>query len=180
MKRYKHPEVAALLCAALLLVACSGSTKHRPASPPSLASSPGAGDVAATASSPAPAATIPSGSIVPAATASALPTIAAAATPAPQTASRVETVKLVYDILLDRYYKPLKPDDLLGNAWSGASAAAGGGGASPKLSGDRNADWQSFAAAYDGLFTKSGKSAGTQIAFGAVQSMIRGLHDDHT
>jgi carboxyl-terminal processing protease len=179
MKPYKRPAISAWFCLALLLVACSGGKKNQPGSPSTVASSPSVG-AAATASSPAPATITPSGTIVPAGTASALSPIAAAATPAPQTASRVETVKLVYDILLDRYYKPLKPDDLLDSAWSGASAAAGGGGASPKLSGDRKADWQSFAAAYDGLFAKSGKSAGTQIAFGAVQAMIRGLHDDHT
>jgi carboxyl-terminal processing protease len=89
-------------------------------------------------------------------------------------------VKLVYDILLDRYVKQLKPDELVNAAWRGASDAAGGSVQGPKLTGDRTADWQAFAAAYQQLYTKNSSSPGTTLAFAAAKSMIAGLHDDHT
>src|SRR5581483_7311361 len=162
----------------------SGGTKNAPPSPSATAAAgapastatpgPGNADSAAAATSAAPA------SVLPSATAAALATIPPATTPVPQTSSRVETVKLVYDILLDRYLKPLKPDDLLNNAWQGASDAASASVAAPKFNGDRNADWQTFAAAYQQLYSKNGGGPGTTLAFASAKRMISGLHDDHT
>lgn len=179
MERKLRPWVA-LIIGALLLAACSGG--KRAATPV-----PGSPAAQATAAATAPGATgVPRGSVAPSAAATPLsaatplPTAAAGTTPAPPTASRVETVKLVYDILLDRYYKPLTPNALLNNAWRGANDAAGGGVAAPKLSGDRNTDWTAFATQYAQLFAKSGAAQGTQTAFAAAKAMIDGLHDDHT
>jgi len=67
--------------------------------------------------------------------------------------------------------------------WKGATQATRGGGQvdSPKLSGDRNADWQAFGAQYQQLFDNSGGSVqGPALAFGAIDAMAVGLHDDHT
>ncbi|MHB8576527.1 MAG: S41 family peptidase [Dehalococcoidia bacterium] len=183
-----------MLCAGL--VACGGKKQVTPAAPavgrPSAASpvaggaaAPGSpplggtpGSAATGASSPGATATGASSPGAPTATAQT-----AAGTPAPLSASRVETVKTVYDILLDRYYRPLKSNDLLSNAWHGASQAASRGSGqvnAPKLSGDRAADWRAFSDQYAQLFAKAGGTPGTDLAFGAVQAMADGLHDDHT
>ena len=182
MRGRPSPAIALLCGVALLAAACTGGSKVRTPSPSatSAATSPSVNSAAAPSAVRASGTSLPSGSVVPTAAATALATIPPAATPVPQTPSRVETVKLVYDILLDRYVKPLKPDDLLHDAWQGASDAANGSVAAPKLSGDRNADWQAFATAYQQLYAKSGSGPGTALAFAAAKRMIAGLHDDHT
>jgi carboxyl-terminal processing protease len=163
-----------LLALAVLVAACSSGAKK----PAPAATTASTGTTAATA---APAGAPQSGT--PAATsaaASGQATAASAATAQPISASRIETVKLAYDLLLDRYVKPLKSNDLLSAAWSAASHEAGGQVAAPKLGGDRNADWQAFSAQYQQLFSHGGQSDGKTVAFAAVDAMATSLHDDHT
>lgn len=180
-RRGAWPLLAAL-CAVLLL-GCTGEKKAQPAPTPTP-------NVGSTVTAAAPPAGPPGGSGSPttavgaaAGPALATATPAATATP-PLSASRVETVKLVADLLLDRYYKPLKSNDVLNNAWKGAAQAAGRAGgqvAGPKLSGDRTADWGAFRTQYEQLYTQAaGNVQGTALAFGAAEQMAAGLHDDHT
>jgi len=162
--------IVAFLSAVLALTACSKSAP-RPSPTASATLTP-----AATAASTPGTTSVPPTSIAPpAAAATPLP-----ATPAALSPSRVETVKLVYDILLERYYRPLKSDTLLAEAWRAAANAAGVSLPAPRFTGDAVTDWQAFAAAYAQLFTRSGAQTGTEIAFAAARAMIDGLRDDHT
>jgi carboxyl-terminal processing protease len=162
-KRGKATLVAVCLLALLPLACSRGTSRSTPSETVARSTTSGA---AATAVSP------PSSTSV------------AAATPAPPSASRVETVKIAFDLLLDRYYKPLKSSDLLQSAWKGATAASGSAAeqiSAPKLIGDKNSDWQSFRDQYEQLYGKAAASVdGTAVAFGAVDAMASGLHDDHT
>jgi carboxyl-terminal processing protease len=163
--------IVSFLGAILALSACS---KSSPQSSPTTSTTPAP---AANAVAVTPGATtIPPTSVAPsAAAATTLP-----ATPAALSPSRIETVKLVYDILRERYYKPLKSDALLAEAWRGASGAAGVSLATPRFTGNSVTDWQTFAGAYAQLFSRSGAQTGTELAFAAARAMIDSLHDDHT
>jgi len=165
--RRRRLPLAALTCLAVLLLACSGK-KAAPAPATTLTPRVVAGTVVAG---------VPNGGSTPSA-------LTSAATAQPLSASRVETVKTVYDLLLDRYYRPLKPNDLLASAWAGAKQAAGSGAGNqpaPKLTGDRTLDWEAYRTQYEQLYRRAaGAVQGTALAFGAVQSMTAGLNDDHT
>src|SRR5947209_6108165 len=112
-------SLTAVLLTAALVLACTGG-KQRVVAPGS--------NAANTSATVAAGATAAAGVQAP---------LAADTLPAP-TPSRAETVKIVYDDLLDRYYKPLKSSDVLNNAWKGATQAAHGGSgvSAPRLSGD--------------------------------------------
>ncbi len=167
--------LAVACAAAVLAVACTGGNNRKATGGTAVTTA------AATVAAPSPAAAGSAANSGTSLAGAASPPVAAS-TPE-QSPSRVETVKEAYDLLLDRYYKPLKSSDLLTSAWKGATQATKGGGQvdAPKLSGDRNADWQAFSAQYQQLFDKSGGSVqGPALAFGAIDAMAVGLHDDHT
>jgi len=164
----------------LLLAACSGnSATNRANNTAPAPPTPAVGSV--TPGSPAP----PVGTAGARSSATAGPA-PPGATPAPQalSPSRVETVKLATEVLLDRYYKPLNSNDLLNAAWRGASGKAPPAAAqvtAPRLTGNRDADWSAFSAAYQQLYNRAGGAvSGTDLSFAAVQAMITSLHDDHT
>jgi hypothetical protein len=94
----------------------------------------------------------------------------------------VDTVRVAYELLINKYYKPVKSNDLLRAAWEGVVqelAREGGSdpGTAPALTGDRQADIKAFSDAFGAATADNDKA---KIAFAAVQSMARSLHDDHT
>jgi Peptidase family S41 len=94
----------------------------------------------------------------------------------------VDTVRVAFELLMDKYYKPIKSNDLLHAAWDGTVqelSREGGSdpGTAPALSGDREADIKAFSDAFESATAGADKA---KVAFAAVQSMARSLHDDHT
>jgi len=94
----------------------------------------------------------------------------------------IETVRIAYNLLINKYYKPVKSNDLLRAAWEGTVQELlrqGGSdtGNAPKLTGDKDADFRAFATSFNAAATRGDKA---QYAFSAVQSMVQSLHDDHT
>lgn len=94
----------------------------------------------------------------------------------------LETVRAALNLLLDQYYKPLKPNDLLQQAWSGViqELQRQGGvdsGNAPKLTGDRAADFKAFSESFNKTATRGDPAA---YANSAVTVMAKSLLDDHT
>jgi peptidase S41-like protein len=94
----------------------------------------------------------------------------------------IETVRVAYNLLMDKYYKPLKSNDLLRAAWDGAvqEVSREGGtssGSAPAFSGDHAADFKAFSDGFNSLVLGADR---TKCAFAAVEGMTRSLHDDHT
>jgi hypothetical protein len=94
----------------------------------------------------------------------------------------LDTVRMAYTLLLDKYYKPLKSDDLLHTAWSGVMDEAGKSANhtaadAPKLTGQRDADFAAFSSSFDAA---TGQGDKAKYAFAAVDAMARSLNDDHT
>lgn len=90
----------------------------------------------------------------------------------------LETVRIAFNLLMDKYYKPLKSNELLQAAWDGvAGQASGAGNSAPALTGNRTADFQAFSDSFNRV-AAHGDAAG--IADAAVNSMIQSLGDDHT
>jgi C-terminal processing protease CtpA/Prc len=94
----------------------------------------------------------------------------------------LETVRVAYQLLMSKYYKPIKSDDLLRAAWDGVVqelVREGGSdtGAAPKLTGDQDADFKAFGDSFNSVSAGHDKA---KFAFAAVTSMARSLHDDHT
>jgi len=144
---------ALILAAALLAAACTGA---KPPAAPSPSASVGA------------AASVPGGLVTPQ---------DLAAQP-----GGLETVRVAYQLLMDKYYKPVKSNDLLRAAWDGVvqELVRGGGsdnGVAPALTGDRIADFKAFSDSFNSV-TAGGDKA--KYAFSAAGSMARSLGDDHT
>lgn len=94
----------------------------------------------------------------------------------------LETVRVAYQLLMDKYYKPIKSNDLLRAAWDGVvqelvKEGGSDNGVSPTLTGDRDADFKAFGDSFNAVAAGGDKS---KFAFAAVTSMARSLHDDHT
>jgi Peptidase family S41 len=94
----------------------------------------------------------------------------------------VDTIRTAFELLMDKYYKPVKSIDLLRAAWDGTVqelSREGGSdpGTAPALTGDREADIKAFTDAFESATAGADKA---KVAFAAVQSMARSLHDDHT
>ncbi|MGI8551756.1 MAG: S41 family peptidase [Dehalococcoidia bacterium] len=94
----------------------------------------------------------------------------------------LETVRIAYNLLLDKFFKPLKSNDLLRAAWDGViqEVVRQGGsdnGDGPKLTGDRAADFRAFSDSFNSVAIRGDKA---QVAFSAVNSMAQSLGDDHT
>lgn len=92
------------------------------------------------------------------------------------------TVRIAYNLLLDKYYKPLKSNDLLKLGWQGVvqEVVREGGsdnGNAPKLAGDRNADFKAFSASFNSIAPRGDPA---KYAFAAVGAMAQSLNDDHT
>ena len=94
----------------------------------------------------------------------------------------LETVRIAYNLLLDKYYKPVRSNDLLKVAWQGVvqEVVREGGsdnGNAPKLTGDRNADFKAFSASFNSIVSRGDPA---KYAFAAVGAMAQSLNDDHT
>jgi C-terminal processing protease CtpA/Prc len=94
----------------------------------------------------------------------------------------VDTVRVAYGLLMDKFYKPVKSNGLLRAAWQGvvqelSREGHSDPGTEPTFSGDREADIKAFSDAFDSATAGLDKG---KIANSAVQSMARSLHDDHT
>ncbi len=146
------PRLVALALIALALAACTGA-KPKPAPTPSpVTGSSGAGSGIET---PQDLAAQPGG---------------------------LETVRIAYTLLLNKYYKPIKSDDLLHAAWTGVQQqlSSDGGtddGTAPSLTGDPTADFAAFSRSFNQA--AAGNDA-AKLAFAAVRAMTSSLHDDHT
>jgi carboxyl-terminal processing protease len=107
--------------------------------------------------------------------------LAAAPLAAPaQAAAGAPAVREGFDLLMDRYVRPVGSAALLDAAWIGVSKAAGVSDAAPlALSGDRESDWQTFSAAYQDLAARPGadEAALTQAA---LQAMAASVQEGHT
>ena len=89
----------------------------------------------------------------------------------------LETVRVAFNLLMDKYYKPLQSNDLLQAAWSGLAAQAAAAGSAPVLTGNRTADFQAFS---DSFNRAASRGDAARDADAAVNAMIRSLGDDHT
>lgn len=157
MRRWPAPLVALLLALGGLIAGCAS-----PAAAPALTSTPTA----------IPATATPAG-----------PT----ATPTPDLAvllrdGGISIIETAYNRLLDQYIEPLQPQALLRQAWSGASQEARAEGlatpAAPVYSGERNADFAAFRAAYVPLANSVPDAK--QLRSAAIRAMASSLNDCHT
>lgn len=106
--------------------------------------------------------------------------------PLPEQPATVDTVEQAYRCLLLHYVDGATVDDraLLDGAWS--AVAAGGKGryldaalAPLALTGDREADWRTFAARFAALAPDMSAVETTRLARAAVGGMADGLNDNH-
>lgn len=110
----------------------------------------------------------------------------AAMTPARAAPQSLTTVREAYDQLLTVYVDPLRPADLLTDAWTGAAAAATAAGMDglPTLGvlpDDREGAWSGFAAAFEALARAGdGRISGTDLAYAAAAAMAAGRQECHT
>jgi len=94
----------------------------------------------------------------------------------------LETVRVAFTLLMDKYYKPVKSNDLLQAAWSGVLAEAGkektpDTAADPTFTGARDADFKAFSDVFD---TEAAHGDKAKFGASAVSAMASSLHDDHT
>jgi carboxyl-terminal processing protease len=112
----------------------------------------------------------------------ATPTITAS----PPVANTADLVGQAYRILLNRLVLPVQGDDLLHGAWIGAVEEANRVGvtnvpALPALTGDADADLQTFQSAYASLVDSSGgKVDPARLQQAALTSMAEAVNDCHT
>ncbi|HVU67408.1 MAG TPA: S41 family peptidase [Ktedonobacteraceae bacterium] len=98
--------------------------------------------------------------------------------------SSIHTIKQAYNCLLDNYAGTLDPRDLLRHAMIGIvnyllqhqqdQPAA----VLPRLSDDRQADWQAFERTYTAITAHRSLSR-PQLVAAAIAEMVNSLHDDH-
>ncbi len=145
---------------ALLMAACGGGVSPRATE----TSAPSATSVAATATPAGPLAT---------------------ATPDPRVLAKdggIAVILAAYNQLLDEYIRPLEPVSLLTQAWAGVRQEAAAEGLrvpdAPAFTGDRNADFDAFRAAYVPLADSA--TDAKQLRFAAIRTMAASLHDCHT
>jgi len=131
---------------------------------------------------PAPTATTTNTAIPPTAT-PAGPT----ATPTPDLAvllrdGGIAMIESAYNRLLDEYIDPVQPQALLSQAWAGARQEAAVEGlpvpAAPSFTGERQADFAAFRAAYVPLATEAQDA--TKLRYAAIRQMAASLNDCHT
>ena len=90
----------------------------------------------------------------------------------------LETVRIAFNLLMDKYYKPVTSNDLLQAAWNGvAGQVSGAASAAPTLTGDRTADFRAFS---DSFSRVASHGDAARDADAAVSGMLRSLGDDHT
>ncbi len=111
--------------------------------------------------------------------------LASEGTPAVNDVIRIESIRSAYNILMDKYYKSLKSNDLLKAAWIGVvdratSAKPAGALATPAFTGDRIADFKLFQDRYAALVGSNTSYDPVQLSFGAIEGMTSSLGDDHT
>ncbi len=107
----------------------------------------------------------------------AVPTTAAAPV---ATEISLDSVERAFDLLMDRYVHPLDSAMLLTAGWQGAvQATATADQPVPALSGDRDADWASFAAALEALSASSGVD-GEVLKGAVIRAMAASVNEGHT
>jgi carboxyl-terminal processing protease len=102
-------------------------------------------------------------------------------------ATRIETIKSAFDLIMDHFYRVPDPAELLDAAWEGAAEALTRAGTTariptaPRLPSDRQRAWSAFAGAYPALasLAPAGLSQ-TDLAFFAVNGMADSLEEGHT
>jgi carboxyl-terminal processing protease len=95
-------------------------------------------------------------------------------------------VRVAYDLILDTFYKPVSPSQLVNAAWSGALNALSSSGISPRTprpqpTDDREQVFNALTTAWQALSTEvAGRVDFTQVAFAADDAMANSVNDDHT
>lgn len=95
-------------------------------------------------------------------------------------------IRATYDILLDQFYRPLEPAELLNAAWDGLTTAANQMNLRPPaplppLPPERGAAFDQFAVAYAAYLDRLGRNVNTtNVAFTAASAMARSLNEGHT
>jgi carboxyl-terminal processing protease len=108
--------------------------------------------------------------------------VAAQDAPAP---SPIETVRQGFDLLMDRFFRPLGSDALLAAAWKGATDEVGTQPrsplepAEPPLTGSRERDWAAFGASWEDL-ARQPDADSTRLARAAVRAMVALADEGHT
>jgi C-terminal peptidase prc len=99
----------------------------------------------------------------------------------------LELIAAVYNSLMDRFFKPLDPKDLLSAAWEGARRAVAqqrrlqNGIAAPTFTGDRTGDLAVFSAQYRALIDAAGGSVdANRVAIAASDTMTQSVDEQHT
>jgi carboxyl-terminal processing protease len=99
----------------------------------------------------------------------------------------LELITAAYNVLQDRFFRPLDSRELLGAAWLGARTALidqrrlDRSIASPSLSGDREADLTEFSARYRELLAAAGPEVdGARVGMAAADSMAGSVEEQHT
>lgn len=99
----------------------------------------------------------------------------------------LEVVVAAYNVLQDRFFRPLDSRQLLGAAWEGARRGLTqqrrlpSGIAAPELSGDREGDLAQFANQYRALLAQAGPDADRQrVGFVAAEAMAASVGEQHT
>ena len=101
--------------------------------------------------------------------------------------SGLALIVAAYDVLQDRFFRPLDSRVLLDAAWQGARRALGEqrslqpGIAAPELVGDRQADLAQFSAQYRALLAAAGPGVnGARVAMAAAEEMTDSVGERHT
>jgi len=114
------------------------------------------------------------------------------AAPSPSTSAvdeerGLELIVAAYDVLQDRFFRPLDSQVLLGAAWDGARRGLGAelrsppGVAAPQLVGDRQADLAEFSNQYRALLAAAGPGVnGVHVAMIAADAMTDSVAEQHT
>ena len=107
--------------------------------------------------------------------------------PAEAQANRpIMVLREAYEQLQSRYVDPLRPADLLTEAWGGATAEATAAGveeipALPSLPNDSQRAWTAFARSYAVLeLAASGKVEPAKLAYAAIEAMTKARDECHT
>jgi carboxyl-terminal processing protease len=122
---------------------------------------------------------------VPAPAPDATPEAVAPAPAAEDPATRLETVRQAYGLLLDKFVHPLNPRTLLEAGWSTVETQARRAGPAPvegpALTGEREADYLAFRRAYLDVIARGGDRLDRQaLAFAVVNAMARSVGEGHT
>jgi carboxyl-terminal processing protease len=106
--------------------------------------------------------------------------------PTAEPATKLETVRIAYDLLLEKFVSPLSPQLLLEAGWAAALSEAGRVGLAttdlkPAFKDERVADYLAFSQAYNTLLTRGeGRLDRTALAFAVVNAMARSVNEGHT